>query len=173
MRVSSYWMWVAIFVSRTSRKWFYNFVEINVRHIGEHSGNNFGPKIRKSSRCHQIARFDHVTLFETHIRHMIRHMICHMILHMNPFSIVGPSKNPKQFDVFWLVVFVFDHVKEKLELANTFIYTKYICRDCGSPFRNKMSACGDSEIKFRTTPLPPFRIYTGCPVRYKSALSAP
>ena len=73
------------------------------------------------------------------------------------FSIVGPSKNPKQFDkknVFWLVVFVFDHVKEKLELANTFIYTKYICRDCGSPFRNKMSACGDSEIKFRTTPSP-------------------
>ena len=62
-------------------KWFYNFVEINVRHIGEHSGNNFGPKIRKSSRCHQIARFDHVTLFETHIRHVI----CHMILHMNHF----------------------------------------------------------------------------------------
>ena len=67
---------------------------------------------------------------------------------------VGPSKNRKKNDknVFWLVVFVFDHVKEKLELANTFIYIKYICRDCGSPFRNKMSARGDSEIKFQTTP---------------------
>ena len=92
----------------------------------------------------------------THSSHDPSHDLSHDSSHESFFRSLDLLKilNNLIKNVFWLVVFVFDHVKEKLELANTFIYTKYICRDCGSPFRNKMSACGDSEIKFRTTPSP-------------------